>query len=199
MNKEERFPRRFDKTTLVQIYKKGPMQDLSSFRFIHMKEWAARIMEAMEVQGMKETILSVGTKYQLGGKPGIRVQFHLFVVKSFLAMKEMFKEGVILYTADFQKFLDKEFLIDCMDTLAEAKVDPKVYRNWFKLNQRCQVSVVTGASMSKESDAGEVVGQGSGGAALVSQLKVDKVVDSYFSSSKDEECYGGVRLQPLPK
>ena len=78
---------------------------------------------------MKETILSAGTKHQLSGKPGMILQFHLFVVKRIIAMKEMFKEGVILYTADIQKFFDKEMLFDCMDTLAEAKADPKVYRN----------------------------------------------------------------------
>ena len=162
-----------------------------------MKEWGARFIEALEVQGMREAIISAGTKFQLGGKTGMRVQFHIYVVKSVMAMVEEKKTGEIIYTADIKKFFDKEVLVDCMDVIAKAQVDPKVYMNWYQLNQRCQVAVVTGAGMSEEGDAGEVVGQGSRGAALVSQLKVDKVVDSYFSGSTDEECYGGVRLQPL--
>ena len=199
MHKEEEFPDRFYQTTLVQLYKqKGPMQQLSSHRFLHMKEWTARLMEALEVEGMKSDILEAGTKFQLGGKPGMRVQFHLFVVKSHIAMKRKNKEGTILWSVDFQKFFDKEVLVDCLDTLAtEALVDAKIYRNWYRLNQRCQISVVTGSGLSEEGEAGEVVGQGAGGASLVSQLKVDSGLNYYFSSSGDEECYGGVRLQPL--
>ena len=199
MHSEEKFPRRFWKTTLIQLYKqKGPMQQLSSHRFLHMKEWTVRLMESLEVEGMKSDILEAGTQYQLGGKPGMRAQFHLFVVKSILAMKASIKEGTIVWSVDLEKFFDKEVLVDCLDTLAtEAKVDARIYRNWYRLNQRCLVSVVTGSGITEEGEAGEVVGQGSGAASLVSQLKVDCGLDSYFSSSKDEECYGGVRLQPL--
>ena len=93
MNVEETFPSRFDKTILVQLYKlKGPVQQLSSHHFIHMKEWTARLAEALQVQGMKEDILKAGSKFQLGGKPGMRVQFHLFTVKSVIAMKSKQKK-----------------------------------------------------------------------------------------------------------
>ena len=45
--------------------------------------------------------------------------------------------------------------------------------------------------------AGPVTGQGGVGAALASALNLDKGLDTYFKGSKDEECYGRVRLQPL--
>ena len=67
MNIEESFPKRFNNTILIQLYKlKGPVQQLSSHRFIHMKEWTSRLTEALQVQGMKEDILQSGTKFQLG-------------------------------------------------------------------------------------------------------------------------------------
>ena len=72
-----------------------------------------------------------------------------------------------------------------MSTLGEAEVDPRIYRNWFGLNQRCTISVVTGSGMTEEGEARETVGQGSGGAALVSQLKVDRAVNAYFEDSSD--------------
>ena len=81
-----------------------------------------------------------------------------------------------------------------MSTLGEAEVDPRIYRNWFGLNQRCTISVVTGSGMTEEGEARETVGQGSGGAALVSQMKVDS---AYFEESRDEDFYGAVRLQPM--
>ena len=117
------------------------MQQLSSHRFLHMKEWTARLVEALEVEGMKSNILDAGTKFQLGGKPGMRVQFHLFVVKSYLAMRKKNKEGAVVWSVDFQKFFDKEFLVDCLDTLAkEAQVDPRIYRDWYWYRHLATVS-----------------------------------------------------------
>ena len=51
--------------------------------------------------------------------------------------------------------------------------------------------------MSARGLAGPVTGQGGGGAALASALNLDLGLDSYFRGSKDEECYGTVRMQPL--
>ena len=198
LNLEETFPSRFDQTYLVQLYKlKGPVQQLSSHRYLHMKEWTVRLVEALEVEGMKDSILEAGTRFQLGGKPGMRVQYHLFTVKSVMALKEQNKEGGILWGVDLMRFFDKEVLVDCLDTAAETEIDPRIYRNLFRLNQRCRVSVVTGSGISEEGEAGETVGQGSGAASLISQLKVDLGLHSYFSSSGDQEYYGCVRLQPL--
>ena len=44
---------------------------------------------------------------------------------------------------------------------------------------------------------GNVVGQGTAGAALVSQVNLDNGLMEYFEDSKDEIHYGGVRMQPL--
>ena len=75
----EEFPRSFDITTLIQIPKKGSQLNLDNSRFIHMKQWMPRLCEALTVAKMKEDILNAGTKFQIGGCPGQRTQFHLFV------------------------------------------------------------------------------------------------------------------------
>ena len=46
-------------------------------------------------------------------------------------------------------------------------------------------------------DVGEIIGQGSGGAALVSQINLDKGIDEMFCGSSDEMMYGSVRIQPV--
>ena len=51
--------------------------------------------------------------------------------------------------------------------------------------------------LSEEGEVVEVVGKGSGGAALASQLAIDTGVNRYFSDSTDEVLYGNVRMQPL--
>ena len=125
-------PSRFYQTSLVQLYKqKRPMQQLSSQRFFNMKKLTASLVEALEVEGMKADILEAGTEFQIGGKPGMRVQFHLFEVKSLLAMKSRNKEETIIWSLDFQKCFNKEVSLVCLNTLATvAKVDGRVYRNW---------------------------------------------------------------------
>ena len=49
--------------------------------------------------------------------------------------------------------------------------------------------------MTNTAEAGDLVGQGTAGAGLVSQLNLDRGMQSYFSSSSDELYYGRVRLE----
>ena len=51
--------------------------------------------------------------------------------------------------------------------------------------------------MSETALVGDCIGQGTAGAALVSQANLDHGLMDYFQDSKDEISYGGVRLQPL--
>ena len=102
--RKEVFPSRFDYTTLVQLPKKGLAQDLDNKRFIHMKDWLPRRVEALTVGQMKDDIFSAGTKFQIGGCPGKRTVFHLFVVKSNIALKDMQGAGVIMTLLDIIKF-----------------------------------------------------------------------------------------------
>ena len=105
----EEIPKTFLETVLVQLYKgKGSQQELSNSRFLHIKDWLPRVCESPAVSGMREDILKAGSIYQLGGKPGMRTQFHLFTVKSLIAMKLEKKEGIVLSIADIRKFLIKK-------------------------------------------------------------------------------------------
>ena len=195
--KNEVFPDSFNLTTLVQLPKKGSQLNVNNSRFIHMKMWLPRLCESLAVQGMKEDILAAGTKYQIGGCPGQRTQFHLFVVRSLVALRMEEGEGCVLTAVDIRKFFDKQNLVDAMQTLHKAKVKKKLYRVWYKLNSNTTIQVMTGAGLSARGLAGPVTGQGGGGAALASALNLDMGVDEYFRGSKDKECYGRVKLQPL--
>ena len=68
---------------------------------------------------------------------------------------------------------------------------------WYKLNENTTIQVKTGAGPSARGLAGPVTSQGGGGAALASSLNLDKGLEKYFKGSKEEECYGRIRLQPL--
>ena len=88
MIKNEQFPESIDHTLLIQIHKSGPFQELQNSRFIHMKEALPKLIEGIVVGGMKDNILAASTKYQIGGHPGMRPIFHLFVLKSVIGAKE---------------------------------------------------------------------------------------------------------------
>lgn len=162
-----------------------------------MKEWLPRLVEALTVEPMKEDIFAAGTKYQIGGCPGKRTAFHLFVVKSNIALKLYKGDGVILTLLDLIKFFDKQSLIDACNALYQAKINPKFYRVWYTLNASTEIEVRTGSGVTARGLAGPVTGQGGGGAALASALNLDLGLESYFGGSNDEDCYGNVRLQPL--
>ena len=56
--KEEQFPSRFFETRLHQLWKgKFSKEDLSNHRFIHMKDWLPKCVEAVAVNRMKQNIL----------------------------------------------------------------------------------------------------------------------------------------------
>ena len=171
--KNKTFPDSFDNTTLVQLPKKGSQLHLDNSRFIHMKQWLPRLVEALTVRGMKDEILSAGTKFQIGGCPGQRTQFHLFVVRSLIALRKEEGEGCIMTAVDIKKFFDKQSLADAMQTLHRANVKKSLYRVLYKLNEKTTIEVMTGAGLTARGLAGPVTGQGGGGAALASALNLD--------------------------
>ena len=102
---KENFPKKFNLTTLIQLPKKGSAQLLDNKRFIHIKDWLARLVEALTVKPMKAEIFKAGTKFQIGGCPGMRTVFHLFVVKSSIIMKLKMGQGVIMTFLDLIKLV----------------------------------------------------------------------------------------------
>ena len=198
MIEEEQFPRSFDNTTLHQIYKgKGKREVLSNNRYIHSKDWLPRTAEALVVDNMKDTILRGSSPYQIGGQAKHRPQEHIFSMKSMMDKYRMEGKVLLLQAYDISKFFDKEVLEDVMDTLYGVGVDMKSYRVWTKLNMNTRIRVKTGAGYSDWSDEGPMIGQGTGGGALVSQANLDKGIIDMFAGSEDELCYGGVRVLPL--
>ena len=152
----EEFPSSFNLTTLIQLPKKGSQADLDNSRFIQMKHWMPRLCEAVTVGRMKEEILAAGTIFQIGGCPGQRTQFHLFVIKSLIALRTEEGGSVLLTAVDIRKFFDKQSLVDAMHTLYQAKVKSKWYKVWYKLNEKTTIEVRTGAGMSAQGLAGPV-------------------------------------------
>ena len=55
--------------------------------------------------------------------------------------------------------------------------------------------VKTAVGLTEYAEVGEIIGQGTGGGALVSAANLDGGVSEYFNESGDEIYYGNIRLQ----
>ena len=82
-----------------------------------------------------------------------------------------------------------------ISTLLEVGVNETAARLWLKLNQNTEIKIKTSAGMTDSAVVGDVIGQGTAGAALVSQLNLDHGLHTYFGGSADEMYYGGVRCE----
>ena len=126
---DECFPARFSKTTLYNLWKrKGSREDLNNHRYIHLKNWLPRLAETLTGDMMKEDIFRGGTKYQIGGVPGHRMEEHLLSIKCIIGRYMSKGEGVIMQLVDIQKFFDKERLGTIMTSLRKVQVVPVLPR-----------------------------------------------------------------------
>ena len=178
----EQIPSTFWLTTLIQIWKKkGSALDLNNMRFIHMRMWHCKLLEALITEKMKNNIVSNTPKIQLGGMPGSSSVEHLVVLKTWMKLKEETKQAGIFQTFDMSKFFDKESLMDCMYTLNKvAKIDNKSYRIWYLINSKTRISVKTSVGMSEYHEIEDSIGQGQDGAALVSALNLGADIFEIF-------------------
>ena len=70
----------------------------------------------------------------------MRPQFHLFVIKSAMALALENKEGRIFTLTDIVKFYDKEMLNDAI-LATHGSVNRKALRIWWKMNQSTLITV----------------------------------------------------------
>ena len=100
---------------------------------------------------------------------------------------------LVCYTSGF---LDKEVLADVVEELHSIGVDPKAERLFYKLNEATRVKVRTGCGDSEWGEVGDILGQGSGGAAKVSALNLSRKLDHLFDGSTEMAKYGAVKQHP---
>ena len=195
---EEDIPECFHLTTLVMIWKrKGAMDVLKNNRFLHMKNVLARTVDALVVKEMKSPLISRLSIYQVGGLPGHSIAEHLLTIKTVMARMEDIGEGVLFLVMDIISFFDKEDIYDCLETMKHLGINKKAIRMWYLLNRNTKIRVKTAFGMSEEADVGDCLGQGTGGAGLVSAANLDLGLQNEFKHTSDVMYYGNVRIQPL--
>ena len=179
---KEEVPKAYDLTSLTQIWKKkGSALSLNNMRFIHMKCWRAKLLEAIITEKMKPLIVEATPNIQIGGMPSSQAVEHLVTLKTWMKQIEENDTSGIVSLYDMAKFFDKESLLDCMDTLSKkAKIDAKTYRILYKLNENTEISVKTSVGETKTAPVKDSVGQGSFSAAIISSLNIGSAIADKF-------------------
>ena len=85
-----------------------------------LKDWLPKVTESLTTDMMKDDIFKGGTKYQIGGVPGHRLEEHLMSLKSIIGRYKQKGEGVILKLVDIKKCFDKEKLRTIITSLSRV-------------------------------------------------------------------------------
>ena len=195
---EETLPKSFGNTTLTQLHKKGATNDLSNWRFIHMKTEIPRLFEATITELIKPKLLKAVSPYQLGGIPGNRPEQHLYTVKTILASRN--SQGLPTFTSlfDMSKFFDRESAVDVMMTMHHIGCKGPAYRLLWKICEFNCLMVKTPAGKTKSFNVGAIIPQGSSYGAICSAVNLDtsmiKAFRRYLTSTMKEL---NVICQPL--
>ena len=89
-------------------------------------------------------------------------------------MLEKEKKGFIITLVDIVSFFVRNDIADVMQTLHKVGVNQNAARLSFKLNEATEIAVKTATGVTETSFVGDCIGQGTAGAALVSQVNRDQ-------------------------
>ena len=118
-------------------------------------------------------------------------------MSSIIALYNLYGKALIMKLYDISKFVDKEMLRDCKDTLYNNGIRGNLYRLMYEMNRETRIKVRTAVGETSEENTGEGVGQGTLDGAIISANSLDYSVGLFFSKSSHEVSYGGLNLQPL--
>ena len=110
--KTENIPRKWDLTTLKQIFKRGNRNCLDSYRWVHLKHYLPRLFDGLILNKIKPNIISAMSKFQIGAKPGHRPQEHIFVFKSVVELSAKLKLPLLTIAMEISKYFYKHTLLE---------------------------------------------------------------------------------------
>ena len=172
----EDIPKEFMRTKLKQLYKKkGDKSKLSSYRFIHLKSWAGKMMEKLVMTKCQDLIMDAMPKGQLGGVKKSKCAEHILSILTLARIKEKQNKGIILQFFDVKKCFDKQLLEDTMYSATIAGLRGKRMRVMKNLHDNTRICLVG------DPDENEVViknstGQGTNWAPAACSLSMGQTI-----------------------
>ena len=125
---EEDIPESFHVTVLQALYKKGNPQLAENYRFLHLREMLARLLEQLIYQKLEVTYDEETTEEQCGGMKESDCSEHLCLLMSMVQECVIEEEACVLTFMDIKKCFDMTTLSDMNYMLMLKDVDIKALK-----------------------------------------------------------------------
>ena len=140
----EQIPEPMKQTKLKQLYKKkGDKKKLTSYRFIHLKNWAGKMMEKLVLEKAEKMLLRPTPEMQIGGQKQSSTIEHLMTVLTMAKISEKERTCLIVQLLDIVKCFDKVLLSDTLYDAAEAGLCGRGLRMIEKLHEDTKISLTS--------------------------------------------------------
>ena len=141
--KTEKIPKEFKKTKLKKLYKKkGDKNKLQNYRFIHLKDWAGKIMEKLVMKKCRDKLDKITPKSQIGGMKESMCAEHLTTLTTMYKMSEKQYGGMAVLLLDIKKCFDKVKLKDTLLDAATAGIHSKDLRMISEIHEDTEISLI---------------------------------------------------------
>ena len=195
--REERIPRMFMKTTLKKLYKKkGDKTKLTSYRFIHLKDWAGKVMEKLVMYKCQEKIAAAMPEGQIGGTKKSSCSEHIASIFALARAKASEGSGLALLFVDVKKCFDKQSLVDTQYSAGEAGVHGKPLRVMGMLHDKTVIGLA-GDPTGRTEVIDDSTGQGTNWAPLACSLSMGKALNEADDRYDSKLQMGLMRIGPL--
>ena len=194
----EDIPEEFLQTKLKKLYKKkGDKAKLTSYRFIHLKDWAGKMMEKLAMQKVKDKLAAAMPDLQIGGMEKSQTQEHIASIHALARMKRKEKGGVIIQFIDCMKCFDKQLLDDTLYSAVTAGASGKELRVMKQLHDNTVIKLV-GDPTNREEVVTNSTGQGTNWAPLSCSLSMGQTIKKESEVFRDSNIkVGDLPIDPL--
>ena len=194
----EKIPNEFMKTKLKQLYKrKGNKNKLSSYRFIHLKDWAGKMMEKLVMAKCQDVVAGAMPNMQIGGMKKRSCTEHLVSILTLAKIKCKQGKGMLIQTVDCMKCFDKQLLTDTMFSAAKAGLHGKRLRMIRKLHEDTEISLV-GDQREKTAVIKNSTGQGTNWAPAACSLSMGQAMKEEVDRFDETKMkLGDLKIEPF--
>ena len=192
----EEIPAVFKKAALKKLYKKkGDKSNLQNYRFIHLRDWASKILEKLVILKSKKLIEKGTPESQLGGRVKSSTIEHLVMAMTVIRGREAEKKAVVMMFVDVVKCFDKVRLRDTLADAASVGVSGKQLRTVRKLHDSTEISIVGDAS-DQSATVTNSTGQGTQMAPSFCSLSMARALNKRAEANDYGMHYGEVKIKP---
>ena len=194
----EEVPDFFLDTMLMPLFKgKGSKGDLGNHRFLHLKDWPAKVYEKLVMQKVNARVRNATPEMQQGGQPKGNAMDHLVKTMTVMAMRKKEGKATVLTLLDIKKCFDKCKLQDILYEFCQAGVRGKNLRIIESLNEGTVIKIQGDVDSERKMSIPNSVGQGTTTAVDGASLMIGRVVSTKMAKGEDLKLkVGDVTINP---